>query len=124
MDRRILILSNPTSGSYSTRFVDLVRRGIESHGGHSELQATTSVEDLRTRAKAAVGTWDVVAAYGGDGTINHVAAAVLGSPIGVGVIPGRYGERDGQGAGRSATALRGSVRCWRRPDRLRHPLGS
>ena len=82
--RRIAVLRNPASGRGSAR----PWAGIRARLGGMRVVETTSAEDLASWSRRLVEEgYDVVAAAGGDGTINGAAQALVGSPTALAVLP-------------------------------------
>jgi diacylglycerol kinase family enzyme len=86
--RRMLLIVNPYASTVSDRLCELVVRALESR---------FEVEPVRTEArghatvlsgKAAREAFDVVVAFGGDGTINEAANGLLGTPTPLCCLPG------------------------------------
>jgi diacylglycerol kinase family enzyme len=86
--RRMLIVVNPYATTVSDRLKNLVVYA---------LQGRYDVEAVMTRAQnhateigreASGGAYDLVVAFGGDGTLNEVANGLAGSDVPVSVLPG------------------------------------
>ena len=64
---------------------------IEKHLDKTLFEATivftTGVAHAMQVAKGAVGTYDIVVAVGGDGTVNETASGLVGSDVLLGIIP-------------------------------------
>ncbi len=87
---KILFIVNPTSGWHNgATFESVVKRLHEFRGveydvvmtefnGHAKLLAARAVES---------GSYGVVVAVGGDGTVNEVGSVLAGSDVAMGVIP-------------------------------------
>ena len=94
MKRKALFIINPISGGKKK---DGVPELIEKHLDASLFDAVTIFTDgvahARQLAKEAVGVFDVVVAVGGDGTVNEVASAIVGTDTTLGIIP--YGSGNG-----------------------------
>jgi len=90
---RILCITNPAAARTRPRSVDAVMRILRSAGWHAELSATTGPGDARRLAAEGVAQgMDVVAVFGGDGTTMQAAAALVGTDVNLGVIPGGTGN--------------------------------
>ena len=88
--QRVLVLVNPRSGPFNT--FNALRRAVEQHweadGIEVFYQFSLSAEDgVRKVRRAADSGMDAVLIAGGDGTVNTLGSAVLGSDMAVGVIP-------------------------------------
>ena len=89
MRRRLLIISNPGAGVSHSTLIDDTAAALQRAGAVlTRVQpADVAAARLAAREAAASGTWDAVVAAGGDGTIRHVAAALIGSDTPLGIIP-------------------------------------
>lgn len=68
-------------------------RTLRAAGWNAELAATTGPGDARRLAAEGVSQgMDVVAVFGGDGTTMQAAAALVGTDVSLGVIPGGTGN--------------------------------
>lgn len=88
---RASLIFNPASGrgkSKLDRLHDLISR-LESHGVTVEPAPTNAPGHATELAQeAAEREFDAVIVWGGDGTLNEVAAGLVGCPTPVGLIPG------------------------------------
>lgn len=87
---RACFIFNPTAGRVSrkTGLAPRLRDFLSARGRLDELRVTEGRGHATELARKAVDTGcDVVVAIGGDGTINEVAQAVLGSTVLLGVVP-------------------------------------
>ena len=91
---RVLFITNPAAARTRPRAVDAVMRTFAAAGWNAELAATTGPGDARRLAAEGVAQGvDVVAVFGGDGTAMQAAAALVGTDVSLGVIPGGTGLR-------------------------------
>jgi diacylglycerol kinase family enzyme len=84
----MLIIVNPYATTVSDRLKNLVVYALQ---GRYDVEAvTTEAQNHATEIgrEAADGAYDVVVAFGGDGTLNEVANGVAGTGIPVTVLPG------------------------------------
>jgi diacylglycerol kinase family enzyme len=89
MRRRLFVISNPGAGiSHSSRIKDTMR-ALEQSGASLTHVRPEGVEAGRRAAReaAASGAYDAVVAAGGDGTIRHIASALIGTTVPLGIIP-------------------------------------
>ena len=90
---RVLVITNPAAARTRPQSVDAVMRTIEAAGWQAELVATTGPGDARRLSAEGVALGvDVVAVFGGDGTTMQAAAALVGTDVSLGVIPGGTGN--------------------------------
>jgi diacylglycerol kinase (ATP) len=90
---RALLIANPaaarTTAATMAAIEGLLRRG----GWDLEVHSTSGPGDARTLAEHGVSQGvDVVAVFGGDGTTMQAAAALVGTDVALGVIPGGTGN--------------------------------
>ncbi len=86
--KRMLVIVNPYATTVSDRLKNLVVYALQ---GRYEVEAVMT--EARSHAteigrEACGGGYDVVVAFGGDGTLNEVANGVAGTDIPVTVLPG------------------------------------
>jgi lipid kinase, YegS/Rv2252/BmrU family len=85
LKRKTLFIINPISGGKKKDGVpELVRTHFK---GDATIVFTTGVAHAHEVATAAINEYDMVVAVGGDGTINEIASALVGSKTVLGVIP-------------------------------------
>jgi diacylglycerol kinase (ATP) len=90
---RVLLITNPAAARTRTRSVDAIVRTLDAAGWQTELVATGGPGDARRIAAYGVAQgMDVVAVFGGDGTTMQAAAALVGTEVSLGVIPGGTGN--------------------------------
>jgi len=93
MSARAVIITNPAAARTAPEAVNAVIRTFERAGWRTELLATGGHGDARQIAAYAVEQGvDVVAVFGGDGTTMQAAAALVGTEVALGVIPGGTGN--------------------------------
>jgi YegS/Rv2252/BmrU family lipid kinase len=89
--RRVLVVLNPASGGGAAADAEgKVRTALEAAGARAEVRHTADADDARTWARIAADQgFEVVLAFGGDGTANEVAHGLLegGARAVMGVIP-------------------------------------
>jgi YegS/Rv2252/BmrU family lipid kinase len=90
---RALLITNPAAARTQPRAVEVVMRTLRSAGWEAEVLATGGPGDARRLAEYGVAEKvDVVAVFGGDGTTMQAAAALVGTEVNLGVIPGGTGN--------------------------------
>jgi YegS/Rv2252/BmrU family lipid kinase len=89
--RRVLVILNPGSGGGAAAEAEgPVRAALQKVGALAEVRHTGDADDARIWARAAADEgFDVVLAFGGDGTANEVAHGLLdaGARAELGVLP-------------------------------------
>src|SRR5664279_1977279 len=87
--KRMLIIVNPYATTVSDKLRNLVVYALQ---GRFEVEAvSTQAPNHATelsREAARTGDYDVVVAFGGDGTLNEVANGLAGTELPVGILPG------------------------------------
>lgn len=109
---RALVITNPAAARTQPRAVEAVTRAFRSAGWGVELLATGGPGDATRLAEYGVDAGvDVVAVFGGDGTTMQAAAALVGTEVSLGVIPGGTGN-----------LLAGNLRIPASPERAARTL--
>jgi diacylglycerol kinase (ATP) len=90
---RALLITNPAAARTQQRAVTAVMQTLSAAGWSAEVLATGGPGDARRLAEYGVSQGvDVVAVFGGDGTTMQAAAALVGTEVALGVIPGGTGN--------------------------------
>ncbi|WP_396627155.1 diacylglycerol/lipid kinase family protein [Luteitalea sp.] len=100
------LIVNPASGPDLRRVprrdrVDFVSRALRAHGA-TTVRATVTTgqgDGLQAVRHALEAGTDRVVVWGGDGTLNEVAGAMLGTGLALGVVPGGSGNGLSRGLG-------------------------
>jgi YegS/Rv2252/BmrU family lipid kinase len=109
---RALLITNPAAARTQQRAVEAVMRTLKTAGWTTEVLATGGPGDARRLAEYGVAEQvDVVAVFGGDGTTMQAAAALVGTEVSLGVIPGGTGN-----------LLAGNLRIPASPERAARAL--
>jgi YegS/Rv2252/BmrU family lipid kinase len=109
---RALLITNPAAARTQQRAVEAVMRTLKTAGWTAEVLATGGPGDARRLAEYGVAERvDVVAVFGGDGTTMQAAAALVGTDVSLGVIPGGTGN-----------LLAGNLRIPASPERAARAL--
>ena len=94
MERKALFIINPISGGKKKDGVpELIEEHLDAKLFKAVIVFSDGVSHARQIAKEAVGKFDVVVAVGGDGTVNEVASAIVGSDTALGIVP--FGSGNG-----------------------------
>jgi YegS/Rv2252/BmrU family lipid kinase len=90
---RALVITNPAAARTAPLAVNAVMTTLRGAGWDAEVLATGGPGDARSLAEYGVAEGvDVVAVFGGDGTTMQAAAALVGTDVALGVIPGGTGN--------------------------------
>lgn len=88
MKRKVLFIINPVSGGKRKDDVpQLIQKYLNTDIFNTVIIFSTGVAHARQVAKEAIGEYDLVVAVGGDGTVNEIASALVGSNTLLGIIP-------------------------------------
>jgi diacylglycerol kinase (ATP) len=88
MTRSCCLVVNPAAGNgRAGRLLAAVREALDDAGVAHQVRASASLEHAGELAEAAAGRGDVVVAFGGDGMVGALAAAVAGARGVLGIIP-------------------------------------
>lgn len=89
MPRRLFLIVNPTSGSFSQKKVDAIMAGLRERGFAPELMPTKSAADpARFAARLCAEVSDpLIVVAGGDGTVNGVLSGLAHGAATLGVVP-------------------------------------
>ena len=94
---RARVVLNPIAGPGRTRTlsacIDLAKSALSAHGYDVDVQVTAGPNDAFRLAREAVDSnFDLVVAWGGDGTVNGVATACAETKVPMAIIPGGSGN--------------------------------
>ncbi|MDN3550319.1 diacylglycerol/lipid kinase family protein [Mucilaginibacter aquaedulcis] len=94
MKRKALFIINPISGGKKKDGVpELIDQNLDKKVFEATIVFSDGVSHARIIALEAVGKYDIVVAVGGDGTVNEIASAIVGSNTALGIVP--YGSGNG-----------------------------
>ncbi|MEN0056059.1 MAG: diacylglycerol kinase family protein [Mucilaginibacter sp.] len=94
MKRKALFIINPISGGKKKDGVpELIDQNLDKSVFDATIVFSDGVSHARIIASEAVGKYDIVVAVGGDGTVNEIASAIVGSNTALGIVP--YGSGNG-----------------------------
>ncbi|HTG46729.1 MAG TPA: diacylglycerol kinase family protein [Actinomycetota bacterium] len=107
----VVVLANPSAGhGKAGRRIGRIDGVLRSAGIVHEIRISESAEDLERLARAAAEDGaEVVAAFGGDGTVNLVANGLLGTGATMAVLPG--GTADDFAAALGVKSIEGAARA-------------
>jgi diacylglycerol kinase (ATP) len=94
---RARVVINPIAGPGRTRTlaacVDLAKTALAAHDYDADVQVTSGPNDAHRLAREAVNAnYDLVVAWGGDGTVNGAASAVAETNVPLAIVPGGSGN--------------------------------
>jgi len=90
---RALLITNPFAARHDERALAAVRETLRLGGWTVEVVATAGPQDARRLAeRGRADGFDALLSYGGDGTAMQVAAAIAGTGIPLGLLPGGTGN--------------------------------
>ena len=89
MRRRFFLIVNPGAGIAGSPLVEDTVRALERAGASVTRATPENAGASRAAARQAAGSgrYDAIVAAGGDGTIRHVAAGLIGADTPLGIIP-------------------------------------
>ena len=116
---RALLITNPAAARTAPHAVNAILTTLRGAGWDVEAHATGGPGDARHLAQYGVAEKvDVVAVFGGDGTTMQAAAALVGTDVALGVIPGGTGNLLAGNLRIPATAARAARALVRAKPRL------
>ena len=86
--RRMLIIVNPYATTVSDRLKSLVVYALQGRYDVEAVSTEAQNHAIEIGREAIDGGYDIVVAFGGDGTLNEVANGLAGTDIPVSVLPG------------------------------------
>lgn len=91
---KILFILNPIAGGGKAGDLeDMIRTEMEARNIEYSLRKTTASGDATLIAEEGLEDgYDLIVAVGGDGTLNEIARAILGTSASLGIIPGGTGN--------------------------------
>ncbi len=90
---RALLITNPAAARTDQVALEVIRRTLVAGGWRVEVLATGGSGDARRLAEYGVlEKVDVVGVFGGDGTTMQAAAALVGTEVSLGILPGGTGN--------------------------------
>ncbi len=94
MKRKALFIINPISGGKKKDGVpELIDKNLDKGVFDATVVFSDGISHARIIASEAVNKYDIAIAVGGDGTVNEIASAIVGSSTALGVVP--YGSGNG-----------------------------
>jgi len=86
--KRMLIIVNPYATTVSDRLKNLVVYALQARYEVEAVDTEASEHAIEIGREARDGGYDIVVAFGGDGTLNEVANGLAGTNVPVSVLPG------------------------------------
>jgi diacylglycerol kinase family enzyme len=86
--KRMLIIVNPYATTVSSRLKNLVVYALQARYEVEAVDTEASEHAIEIGREARDGGYDIVVAFGGDGTLNEVANGLAGTEVPVSVLPG------------------------------------
>ena len=116
--RRVLIVANPKARGHAPRKVEAVRAALAREDIAVDVAQSQSRGDIERIVAARGGDFDVIAALGGDGTINETVAGlrrIAGKQPALAIIAGGTANvlAIETGAGRDAATIAAAIRAGR-----------
>jgi diacylglycerol kinase family enzyme len=86
--KRMLIIVNPYATTVSDRLKNLVVYALQARYDVEAVDTEAAEHAIEIGREAGNGGYDIVVAFGGDGTLNEVANGLAGTNVPVSVLPG------------------------------------
>src|SRR5215212_5899599 len=86
--KRMLIIVNPYATTVSDRLKNLVVYALQGRYDVEAVLTEAQHHAIEIGREACEGDYDIVVAFGGDGTLNEVANGLAGTDVPVSVLPG------------------------------------
>jgi diacylglycerol kinase family enzyme len=86
--KRMLIVVNPYATTVSDRLKNLVVYALQARYEVEAVDTEASEHAIEIGREARDGGYDIVVAFGGDGTLNEIANGLAGTDVPVSVLPG------------------------------------
>ena len=86
--KKMLIIVNPYATTVSDRLKNLVVYALQARYEVEAVDTEAAEHAIEIGREARTGGYDIVVAFGGDGTLNEVANGLAGTDVPVSVLPG------------------------------------
>lgn len=91
--RKVLVIANPIAGIIRKHnYKKIIENELGKHFKEVYIEFSNSKGDNHSLAKKGKDYFEIIVAFGGDGTINEVGSAIVGSNVTLGIIPGGSGN--------------------------------
>jgi YegS/Rv2252/BmrU family lipid kinase len=85
--KNIHLIVNPAAGQEEP-ILSYINKAFQNENVNWEILVTKTEQDAASMAQALIGKTDLIAVYGGDGTVSQVAKILCGKPTPLAIIPG------------------------------------
>lgn len=90
---KVKLIANPESGKgRGARLIDKAISSLTQHGLIPDISLTEHPGHARALASEAMGSFDIIAGLGGDGTMNEIASALKNTDVPLAVYPAGTGN--------------------------------
>ena len=86
--KRMLIIVNPYATTVSDRLKNLVVYALQGRFDVTAVMTEARAHAIEIGREARDGSYDIVVAFGGDGTLNEIANGLAGTDVPVTILPG------------------------------------
>jgi diacylglycerol kinase family enzyme len=84
----MLLIVNPKATTVSSRLKNLIVYALRARYEIDAVETEAQSHAIEITREAAHGGWDLVVAFGGDGTVNEAANGLAGSSVPLSILPG------------------------------------
>ncbi|RYY32913.1 MAG: diacylglycerol kinase family lipid kinase [Sphingobacteriaceae bacterium] len=88
MKKKVLFIVNPVSGGKKKDGMpQLIKNYLDTNAFDATFIFSAGISHARKIAADAIGNFEIIVAVGGDGTVNEIASAIVGTDMVLGIIP-------------------------------------